>query len=55
MANIDITSTELVWPGPEACFEDGQPSLGMGDDEVRSWRGWPLARSGNRGGTLPLT
>jgi SRSO17 transposase len=27
--------------GPiETCFEDGQQSLGMGDDEVRSGRGW---------------
>ena len=24
----------------ETCFEDGKQYLGMGDDEVRSWRGW---------------
>jgi hypothetical protein len=27
------------WP-IETCCEDGQQSLGMGDYEVRSWRGW---------------
>ena len=27
------------WP-IETCFEDGQQYLGMGDYEVRSWRGW---------------
>ena len=24
----------------ETCFEDGKQYLGMGDDEVRGWRGW---------------
>jgi SRSO17 transposase len=24
----------------ETCFEDGKRYLGMGDYEVRSWRGW---------------
>ena len=24
----------------EACCEDGKQYLGMGDDEVRGWRGW---------------
>jgi SRSO17 transposase len=33
------------WP-LETGFEDGKPDLGMGDDEVRSWRGWhhPMTR-----------
>ena len=29
----------MRWP-IETCFEDGKQSLGMGDYEVRSWRGW---------------
>ena len=29
----------MRWP-METCFEDSKQSLGMGDDEVRSWRGW---------------
>ena len=29
----------MRWP-IETCFEDGKQYLGMGDDEVRSWRGW---------------
>lgn len=29
----------LRWP-IETCFEDGKQYLGMGDYEVRSWRGW---------------
>jgi SRSO17 transposase len=29
----------MRWP-IETCFEEGKPSLGMGDYEVRSWRGW---------------
>jgi SRSO17 transposase len=30
----------LRWP-IETWFEDGQQDLGMGDDDVRRWRGWP--------------
>jgi SRSO17 transposase len=29
----------MRWP-IETCFEDGKQYLGMGDDEVRGWRGW---------------
>ncbi|HXG19412.1 MAG TPA: IS701 family transposase [Methylomirabilota bacterium] len=29
----------MRWP-IETCFEDGKQLLGMGDYEVRSWRGW---------------
>ena len=29
----------LRWP-IETCFEQGKQYLGMGDYEVRSWRGW---------------
>jgi hypothetical protein len=29
----------MRWP-LETCVEDGKQSLGLGDDEVRSWRGW---------------
>jgi SRSO17 transposase len=29
----------MRWP-IETCFEDGTQDLGMGDYEVRSWRGW---------------
>jgi SRSO17 transposase len=29
----------MRWP-IETCFEDSQPWLGMGDDEVRCWTGW---------------
>jgi SRSO17 transposase len=29
----------MRWP-IETCFEDGKQYLGMGDDEVRRWRGW---------------
>jgi SRSO17 transposase len=29
----------MRWP-IETCFEDGKQCLGMGDDEVRGWRGW---------------
>jgi SRSO17 transposase len=29
----------MRWP-IETCCEDGKQSLGMGDDEVRGWRGW---------------
>ena len=29
----------MRWP-IETCFDDGKQYLGMGDDEVRSWRGW---------------
>ena len=44
-AVADIPLTTLVrlsgmrWP-IETCFEEGKQSLGMGDDEVRGWRGW---------------
>ena len=44
-APVDIPQTTLVrlsgmrWP-IETCFEDGKQLLGMGDYEVRSWRGW---------------
>jgi SRSO17 transposase len=31
--------SERRWP-IETCFEDGTQYLGMGDYEVRSWRGW---------------
>jgi len=30
----------MRWP-LETCCEDGKHSLGMGDDAVRRWRGWP--------------
>jgi SRSO17 transposase len=29
----------MRWP-IETCFEDGKQYLGMGEYEVRSWRGW---------------
>jgi SRSO17 transposase len=29
----------MRWP-IETCFEDGTQYLGMGDYEVRGWRGW---------------
>lgn len=29
----------MRWP-IDTCFEEGKQYLGMGDDEVRSWRGW---------------
>ena len=29
----------MRWP-IERCFEAGEQHLGLGDDEVRSWRGW---------------
>jgi SRSO17 transposase len=29
----------MRWP-IETCFEDGKHYVGMGDYEVRSWRGW---------------
>jgi SRSO17 transposase len=44
-APADIPQVTLVrmsgmrWP-IDTCFEDGKQRLGMGDDEVRSWRGW---------------
>jgi len=44
-APIDTPLATLVrlsgmrWP-IETCFEDGKQSLGMGDYEVRGWRGW---------------
>jgi SRSO17 transposase len=45
-APADTPLTTLVrlsgrrWP-IETALEDGKPYLGRGDDEVRSWRGWP--------------
>jgi SRSO17 transposase len=44
-APVDTALTTLVrlsgmrWP-IETCFEDGKQYLGMGDYEVRGWRGW---------------
>ena len=44
-APVDIPQQRLVrtsgvrWP-IETCFERGKQELGMGDYEVRSWRGW---------------
>src|SRR5712691_9499308 len=44
-APVDTVLATLVrlsgmrWP-IETCFEDGKQYLGMGDDEVRGWRGW---------------
>jgi SRSO17 transposase len=44
-APVDIPQQQLVrmsglrWP-IEICFETGKQELGMGDYEVRSWRGW---------------
>jgi SRSO17 transposase len=44
-ASADTPLASLVrlsgmrWP-IERCFEDGKQSLGMGDYEVRGWRGW---------------
>ena len=44
-APIDMPLATLVrlsgmrWP-IETCFEDGKQYVGMGDDEVRGWRGW---------------
>jgi SRSO17 transposase len=44
-AKLDTPLKTLVrisgmrWP-IETCFEDGKQYLGMGDYEVRSWRGW---------------
>lgn len=29
----------MRWP-TETCFEEGKQYLGMGDYQVRSWRGW---------------
>ena len=29
----------MCWP-IETCYEDGEPLLGMGDDEARSWTEW---------------
>ena len=34
-----VRRSGMRWP-LETCFEDGKPYLGMGDYEVRSWRGW---------------
>jgi SRSO17 transposase len=34
-----VRMSGMRWP-IETCFEDGKQTLGMGDYEVRSWRGW---------------
>ena len=34
-----VRTSGLRWP-IETCFEVGKQELGMGDYEVRSWRGW---------------
>jgi SRSO17 transposase len=34
-----VRMSGMRWP-IETCVEDGKQYLGMGDDEVRSWRGW---------------
>ena len=47
LSNAPVTTHQarLVWVSGmrwplETCFEEGKQYLGMGDDEVRSWRGW---------------
>jgi len=35
-----VRMSGMRWP-IETCCEDGKPRLGMGDDAVRSWTGWP--------------
>jgi SRSO17 transposase len=44
-APFSLPTTTLVWASGmrwpiESCFEDGKQYLGMGDYELRSWRGW---------------
>jgi SRSO17 transposase len=44
-ASASTPQARLVWVSGmrwpvERCFEEGKQSLGMGDYEVRSWRGW---------------
>ena len=45
-APVDTTGETRVrmsgmrWP-IATCCEDGKPLLGMGDDDVRRWTGWP--------------
>ena len=34
-----VRTSGMRWP-IETCFEVGKQELGMGDYEVRSWRGW---------------
>ena len=34
-----VRMSGMRWP-IETCFEDGKQLLGMGDYDVRSWRGW---------------
>ena len=34
-----VWATGMRWP-IEACFEDGKQYVGLGDYEIRSWRGW---------------
>ena len=47
LSNAPVTThqSRLVWVSGmrwplETCFEEGKQYLGMGDYEVRSWRGW---------------
>jgi hypothetical protein len=44
-APSDLPMDRLVWASGmrwpiESCFEDGKQYVGLGDYEVRSWRGW---------------
>ena len=34
-----VRTSAMRWP-IETCFETGKQELGMGDYEIRSWRGW---------------
>lgn len=34
-----VWATGMRWP-IESCFEDGKQYVGLGDYEIRSWRGW---------------
>jgi SRSO17 transposase len=34
-----VRQSGMRWP-IETCFEEGTQALGMGEYEVRSWRGW---------------
>jgi SRSO17 transposase len=44
-APSDVSVDTLVWASGmrwpiESCFEDGKQYIGLGDYEIRSWRGW---------------